>query len=252
MAKETTAHTGTGSPITLAGASSPFSTFVARATAELIGGSPWSDINYVMTDNGGNWEIGRGSLVDAASDTITRGTILYSSNGGAAVDWAAGTKDIYSWPSGDELSGSFIQHQFTISSSTFSVTTATPLEDGSTPLISEGAQIITLSWTPQRTDTHTILRWVCPYAAVAGTAPVGTATLWYGNTLVTAANTAAGSHPFVLNGILNHTATTNVTLQIRAGVTSGDTLYLNRSTSSATPYGAGNMKMVLEAFEVVT
>lgn len=46
-----------------------------------------------MTRLATDWEVARG-VYDQTSDTLTRDTILASSNGGAAVDWGAGDKDV--------------------------------------------------------------------------------------------------------------------------------------------------------------
>lgn len=45
-------------------------------------------------DNGVDWETIVGTLTDAATDTVSRDRILASSNGGAAVNWGAGAKNI--------------------------------------------------------------------------------------------------------------------------------------------------------------
>lgn len=82
--KETTTTTGTGS-YTLAGAATGYRTFNAG-----IGTS--SVCEYCCT-NGTDWEIGQGAL--SASTTLDRTVILASSNAGAAVSWAAGSKDIF-------------------------------------------------------------------------------------------------------------------------------------------------------------
>ena len=41
------------------------------------------------------WEVGLGTVTDAATDTLARTTVLESSNSDAAVDFAAGTKDVF-------------------------------------------------------------------------------------------------------------------------------------------------------------
>lgn len=53
-------------------------------------------VYYAMAQDGVGFEIGEGTLVYGATDTIQRDTILASSNGGLAVEWGAGTKVIYS------------------------------------------------------------------------------------------------------------------------------------------------------------
>jgi len=82
--EETTTTTGNGT-YTLAGAKSGFRTF----TSVVATGSTC----YYACALGSDWEVGVGTM--ASSTTLSRTTILASSNAGAAVSWAAGTKDIF-------------------------------------------------------------------------------------------------------------------------------------------------------------
>lgn len=84
--KETTTTTGTGT-YSLAGAATGCQGFVA-------GCGDGGLVTYCCTD-GTNWETGLGRVVDNTPDTLSRLVILSSSNAGAAVSWAAGTKDIF-------------------------------------------------------------------------------------------------------------------------------------------------------------
>ena len=85
--KETTTTTGTGA-LTFAGAVSGFETFSAG-----IGNS--NTTYYAIAHLTANeWEVGLGTLA-ADSSTITRTSIISSSNGDAAVDFASGTKDVF-------------------------------------------------------------------------------------------------------------------------------------------------------------
>ncbi len=84
--KETTTTTGTGT-YDLAGAVTGFQGFVA-------GIGDGNTCRYAITD-GTDWEVGVGTVTDAAPDTLTRTTVLKSSNGDAAVDWSAGSKSIW-------------------------------------------------------------------------------------------------------------------------------------------------------------
>ena len=86
--KETTTSTGTGT-INLAGAETGFETFVAG-----IGNS--NTTYYCIQAQGGSaFEIGVGTVTDASPDTLSRTAIISSSNGDAAVDFGAGTKDVF-------------------------------------------------------------------------------------------------------------------------------------------------------------
>jgi len=85
--RETTTTTGTGA-VTLAGAVDGFQTFAAG-----IGNS--NTTYYAISLNTANeWEVGLGTL-NSDSSTLTRTTVLESSNGDAAVDFAAGSKEIF-------------------------------------------------------------------------------------------------------------------------------------------------------------
>lgn len=81
--RETSTTTGTGT-LTLAGAVSGFQTF---STA--IGNT---NTCYYTIANGSEWEVGLGTV---AAGTLARTTILKSSNAGSAVNFSAGTKDVF-------------------------------------------------------------------------------------------------------------------------------------------------------------
>ena len=86
--KETSTTTGTGT-LSLAGAVSGFQTFVAG-----IGNS---NVTYyaIVNDSGTEIEIGIGTVTDASPDTLSRTTILESSNSDSAVDFSSGTKTVF-------------------------------------------------------------------------------------------------------------------------------------------------------------
>ena len=85
--KETTT-TGTGT-INLGGAQTNFETFVAG-----IGNSNTTYYAIVHRSNA-EFEIGLGTITDASPDTLARTTIISSSNSDSAVDFSAGTKDVF-------------------------------------------------------------------------------------------------------------------------------------------------------------
>ena len=86
--KETSTTTGTGT-LNLAGAVQDFEGFVAG-----IGTGNTTYYSIVNTGTG-EFEVGIGTVTDAATDTLSRDTILSSSNGDAAVNFTAGTKDVF-------------------------------------------------------------------------------------------------------------------------------------------------------------
>ncbi len=51
-------------------------------------------VTYCIED-GTDWEIGEGTVTDAATDTLSRDTVIASSNAGSAVNWGAGTKRVF-------------------------------------------------------------------------------------------------------------------------------------------------------------
>jgi len=82
--KETSTTTGTGT-YTLAGAVAGFRSFAAIGNGNVT--------FYVATD-GTDWEVGRGTYTSSGT-TLARTTILASSNANAAVNWGAGTREIF-------------------------------------------------------------------------------------------------------------------------------------------------------------
>lgn len=89
--KDTTTTTGTGS-VTLSG-TAPIG-YVSFATAIGNGNNTY----YTITA-GSEWEVGIGTL--SATTTLSRDTVLASSNSGSLVNFSAGTKDVFvTYPAG--------------------------------------------------------------------------------------------------------------------------------------------------------
>ena len=86
--KETTITTGTGT-LNLAGAATNFETFVA-------GIGDGNTVYYaIVHQNQAEFEVGLGTVTDASPDTLSRTTILSSSNNDGLVSFSAGTKDVF-------------------------------------------------------------------------------------------------------------------------------------------------------------
>lgn len=83
--KVTSTTTGTGT-LTLGSAVSGFQNF------SVIGDG--NTTYYTITDQSGNWEVGLGTYTSSGT-TLSRTTILESSNSGSAVDFPAGTKTVF-------------------------------------------------------------------------------------------------------------------------------------------------------------
>ena len=84
--RETTTTTGTGT-ITLGGAATGFQSF------SVIGDSN-TTFYTIQLSNTNEWEVGVGTYTSSGT-TLSRDTILESSNGGSAVNFSAGSKDVF-------------------------------------------------------------------------------------------------------------------------------------------------------------
>ena len=84
--KETTTTTGTGT-ITLAGAATGYQSFAAIGNGNTT--------YYTIAGQGTNeWEVGIGTYTSSGT-TLSRDTVLSSSNSGSLVNFSAGTKDVF-------------------------------------------------------------------------------------------------------------------------------------------------------------
>jgi hypothetical protein len=86
--KETSTTTGTGT-INLAGAETGYESFVAGI------GTGNTTYYAIELNSAGEWEVGIGTVTDAAPDTLSRDTIITSSNSDSAVNFSAGTKNVF-------------------------------------------------------------------------------------------------------------------------------------------------------------
>jgi hypothetical protein len=90
--KERTTTTGTGT-VTLTGAATGFQSFSAIGNAN-------TTYYAIVSQTGTEWEVGLGTYTSSGT-TLDRTTVIASSNGGSAVNFSAGTKDVFvTYPSG--------------------------------------------------------------------------------------------------------------------------------------------------------
>ena len=86
--REFTGTTGTGT-VDLTGAAVAHRTFVDGI------GDGNTTVYVIAHQSANEWEAGIGTVTDAAPDTLSRTTVLASSNSGSLVSFSAGTKDVY-------------------------------------------------------------------------------------------------------------------------------------------------------------
>ena len=85
--RETTSTTGTGA-VTLGGAVGGFQSFAAGI------GNDNTTYYAISINSESEWEVGLGTL-NSDSSTLTRTTVLESSNSDSAVDFSAGSKEVF-------------------------------------------------------------------------------------------------------------------------------------------------------------
>ena len=86
--QETTTTTGTGT-IQLAGAVTEFQTFVAGI------GNGNSCYYAIVHQTLAQWEVGIGTVTHGSPDTLSRTTVLASSNAGSLVNFSSGTMSVF-------------------------------------------------------------------------------------------------------------------------------------------------------------
>jgi len=86
--KETSTTTGTGT-FSLAGAETGFETFVSGV------GTGNTTYYSIVLDGTNEFEVGIGTVTDATPDTLSRDTVISSSNSDALVNFSAGGKTVF-------------------------------------------------------------------------------------------------------------------------------------------------------------
>jgi len=86
--KQTTTTTGTGT-IDLSGTETGFETFVAGI------GDGVQTYYAIVHDGTADFEVGTGTVTDAGTDTLSRQSVISSSNSDNLVDFGAGSKTVF-------------------------------------------------------------------------------------------------------------------------------------------------------------
>ncbi len=132
--KETTTTTGSGT-VTLLGASTGYQSFSAIGNAN-------STYYTIAGQTGSEWEVGIGTYTSSGT-TLSRDTVLASSNSGSLVTFSAGTKDVFvTYPSERAIIGGqgYIENANTISVSSTINTGSNAISAGPVS-ISSGASV---------------------------------------------------------------------------------------------------------------
>ena len=143
--QETTTTTGTGT-LTLLGAVTGYQSFAAIGNANTT--------YYTISSTSSQWEVGIGTYT-ASGTTLSRDTVIASSNGGAAVNLSAGTKNVFvTYPAGYSVTSATVNKN-----SEFASTTLMLFQQTASPT----------GWTKQSTHDNKALRVVSGSASSGGT-----------------------------------------------------------------------------------
>lgn len=255
--RETTTTTGTGT-ITLGGAVSGFQSFSVIGNANTT--------YYAIVDStSGSWEVGIGTYTSAGT-TLSRDTVLESSNSGSLVSFSAGTKDVFcTYPAERSLyvdgsaivpataatlgtsSGGTGLTTFTAANNALYSTSASALTAGTLPSAAGGTGLTTF------TAANNALYSTSASALTAGTLPAAAGGT--GLTTFTAANNAiystsassltAGTLPSAAGGtgLTTFTAANNAIYSTSASALTAGTLPLAAGGTGKTTAPAANAEL---------
>lgn len=141
--KETTTTTGTGT-VTLLGAVTAYQSFSAIGNGN-------TTYYTIAGQTGSEWEVGIGTYTSSGT-TLSRDTVLASSNSGSAVNFSAGTKDVWcDYPAKRAIVGGegYIENAATVNTSS-TINTGNNAISGGPVTIASGASVTVPSgsnWT---------------------------------------------------------------------------------------------------------
>ena len=142
--KETSITTGTGT-FSLAGATTGFETFVSGV------GTGNTTYYSIVLDGTAQFEVGVGTVTDASPDTLSRDTVISSSNSDNKVDFSSGSKTVFcTLPASRAMSPS-------MTATGYVVTHATTLDEDQTLASGVLAGPVTITGTQTITGTLVIL-----------------------------------------------------------------------------------------------
>ena len=260
--KETTTTTGTGT-VTLAGAVSGFQSFAAIGNA---------NTTYYTIAAGTEWEVGLGTYTSSGT-TLSRDVVYSSSNSNAAVNFSAGTKNV--WVDYPAARAVYYNGSGTVSLSGGAVTASTPVIEYTQTW--NNAAITFISGDVNVTNTASatasrIARWRLGGTEIFGIgktqvfAPAGSAALpgisFTGDTDTGFYNSAGNEMRFITGGTDRIIFTQNEFkcangngwgTTLTAASSTAPTVY-PRNASTTTGIGSqasGNMSLIASATEVV-
>lgn len=231
IARMTTATSGTGT-VTLGSAVSGYITFANAGVAN-------GDVVTYVIEEGANREIGRGTYTSSGT-TLSRDTVLNSTNGGAKINLAgAATVFIDAAKEDIQETGQVIQVVSTISGAVASGSTQVPYDD-TIPQNTEGDEYVTLAITPKLSTSKLRIDAVLNFATSANA--VITAALFQdstANALAASGERSASTNALVqvnLTHVMTAGTTSSTTFKIRAGPSAAATVTFN-GDSTARRYG---------------